>query len=205
MNKFILQPLPFSYEALEPYIDMKTVEIHHNKHQKAYVDNLNLTLAPYPMCQSYSLKELIKNVSNLPSEIQMPVLNNAGGVYNHQFYWDCLQPPPIDPPLGQLFEAINRDFYSFDNFRNEFTKEALKVFGSGWCWLCTTDNGKLQIISTSNHLTPLSTSLIPILVLDVWEHAYYLKVQNNRNEYINNWFKLINWLLANKRYLNAIG
>lgn len=203
-QRFTLKPLPYPYEALEPYIDMETVEIHHDRHQKAYVDNLNKALEPYPQYFSCSLEQLLRMVPTLPPELRTPVHNNAGGVYTHQLYWECMQAPPADPPSGLLAQAIQRDFGSYEGFVRQFSQAAAAVFGSGWCWLACTPGGALDIITTPNQNTFLETPLHPVLLLDVWEHAYYLKYQNKRADYIANWFKLINWPAAQERYMSCL-
>ncbi len=200
-TKFTLMPLPYSYDALEPYIDKETMIIHHDKHHKAYVDNLNKTLSTYPHLYDKSLDELLSNLSSLPRDIRQSVINNGGGVYNHNFFWTIMGPNKGGEPSGDLLKAIERDFGSFENFKNEFSKSALTRFGSGWAWLVSDDKGKLSIISTANQNTPISMGLTPIIAIDVWEHAYYLKYKNKRNEYIENWWNVVNWDQANKNYI----
>ena len=200
-TKFTLMPLPYSCDALEPYIDKETMIIHHDKHHKAYVDNLNKTLSTYPHLYTKSIDDLLSNLSSLPRDIRQSVINNGGGVYNHNFFWTIMGPNKGGEPSGDLLKAIERDFGSFENFKNEFSKSALTRFGSGWAWLVSDDKGKLSIISTANQNTPISMGLKPIIAIDVWEHAYYLKYKNKRSEYIENWWNVVNWDQANKNYL----
>lgn len=200
-TKYQAKELPYAYDALEPYIDKETMILHHDKHYKAYVDKLNAALDKHPDLYSYSLSDLLKNVENLPKDISEAVINNGGGVYNHEFFFNIMTPNSTNPS-GKLNDAINRDFGSFDNFKSEFSKAALNVFGSGWAWLVSDLDGKLSIITTSNQNTPLPQNLSPIIGLDVWEHAYYLKYKNERNKYIDNWFNVINWDNALENYKN---
>lgn len=199
-NEFTVVPLPYAYDALEPYIDKETMTIHHDKHYKTYVDNLNKAISKYPELQSKSLSELLLNIDSLPEDIQVSVRNNGGGTFNHEFFWNIMTPNSTKKPSKTLAEAINRDFGSFDNFKEEFKKASLSRFGSGWCWLLSDENGKLTIESTANQDTPLPLNLKPIITLDVWEHAYYLKYQNKRDEYIDNFWNVVNWELAEDLY-----
>lgn len=199
-NEFTVVPLPYAYDALEPYIDKETMTIHHDKHYKTYVDNLNKAISKYPELQSKSLSELLLNIDSLPEDIQVSVRNNGGGTFNHEFFWNIMTPNSTKKPSKTLAEAINRDFGSFDNFKEEFKKASLSRFGSGWCWLLSDENGKLTIESTANQDTPLPLNLKPIIALDVWEHAYYLKYQNKRDEYIDNFWNVVNWELAEDLY-----
>ncbi|MEA4815922.1 MAG: superoxide dismutase [Lachnospiraceae bacterium] len=196
-------PLPYAYDALEPYIDAKTMELHHNRHLQTYIDNLNNTLKDYPMLQNASLVELIYNAGRLPKEIQMPVRNNAGGVYNHRFYFDNMINSGNSIPIGNLKEAIDSQFGSFENFKSEFKKAALSIFGSGYAWLVA-DKGQLKIITTPNQNNPIEQNMCPVLNIDVWEHAYYLKHYNLRAEYIDDLFNVINWEKAEENYNNCV-
>ncbi len=212
---FTLPKLPYSYDALEPYIDARTMEIHHTKHHQAYVDKLNAALEKYPELQNKKVEELLADLNSLPKEIQTAVRNHGGGHYNHSFFWKILTPTthPLTPSLikkGELERAINKSFGSFENFKKEFTEKALFVFGSGWCWLVfspldkgETKEGVLKIITTSNQDCLLSENKIPILGLDVWEHAYYLKYQNRRAEYIDAFWNIINWEQVEKNLLGS--
>jgi len=201
MNKyypFENPPLPYAYDALEPYIDTKTMELHHDKHLQAYVDNLNKILKNSKF-QNLSLEQLIFNAEELPEDIRVPIRNNAGGVYNHVFYFNGLVNSQTKFPTGNLFQAIDNEFDSFDNFKDEFKKAAMSVFGSGYAWLVK-DNGKLKIMTTPNQNNPIEQGQCPILNIDLWEHAYYLKNYNVRSEYIDNWFNVVNWGTAEKNY-----
>lgn len=201
-GKFVLIPLPYSYDALEPYIDAKTMEIHHNKHEQAYVDNLNKAIANYAELYSKTTEQMLKNLDDIPTDIRQSVINNAGGVYNHEFFWSIMSPKHDQSPSGNLLKAIDSTFGSFDEFKKLFTEAALSVFGSGWAWLVKDSNNKLSIITTANQNSPISNNLTPIIGLDVWEHAYYLKYQNRRKEYIDNWWHVVNWEQAEKNYNN---
>lgn len=199
-DKFTLIPLPYSYDSLEPYIDKRTMEIHHDKHEQAYVDNLNKVISNYPKLYSLTTEQMLKNLDDIPADIRQSVINNAGGVYNHEFFWNSMSPKHNQEPSGNLLKAINSTFGSFDDFKKLFTKEALSRFGSGWVWLVKDSNNKLSIITTANQDSPISNNLTPIIGLDLWEHAYYLKYQNRRNEYIDNWWHVVNWEQAEKNY-----
>lgn len=201
-GKFVLMPLPYSYDSLEPYIDKRTMEIHHDKHEQAYVDNLNKAIANYAELYSQTTEQMLKNLDTIPNDIKQSVINNAGGVYNHEFFWSIMSPKHNQSPSGKLLEAINSTFGSFDNFKKLFTEAALSRFGSGWAWLVKDSNNKLSIISTANQDSPISNNLTPIIGIDVWEHAYYLKYQNKRKEYIDNWWNVVNWEQAEKNYKN---
>lgn len=185
---FVNPPLPYPYNALEPYIDEKTMMLHHDRHLQTYVDNLNNILKDYPEYQSLSLEQLLAYTDSFPEEIQTPVKNNAGGVFNHIFFfsklWNTCLPHEL---LGHILHT----FGSFEAFQKQFTAAALSVFGSGYAWLIIDRTGELSIITTKNQDTPVSLGLYPVLNLDVWEHAYYLKHYNLRADYINNWFELL--------------
>ncbi len=195
---FVNPPLPYHYNALEPYIDAKTMELHHNKHLQTYIDNLNAALKDYPEYQQLSLEQLLLYSDFLPDAIKTTVKNNAGGVLNHIYYFSTLKNPTKQQPENPLAAKIQSDFGSFSKFQDQFTKAALSLFGSGYVWLVESPNGQLKIITTPNQDTPLEYHLCPILNLDMWEHAYYLKNYNNRLDYINHWFHVINWEQANK-------
>lgn len=198
--KHTLPALPYAYNALEPFIDAQTMEIHHSKHHQAYVDKLNKALESYK--GDSSLESLFAQISKLDTAIR----NNGGGHYNHSLFWQLMKPntegkKPL--PEGKIAEAITANFKSFDEFQREFNEKATKVFGSGWCWLIE-QNGKLKIITTANQDNPLMNIATekgkPLLALDVWEHAYYLKYQNKRADYINNWWNVVNWNKVNELY-----
>ena len=185
---FNLVPLPYAYDALEPYIDTKTMELHHDRHLKTYVDNLNTVLSKYPEYQTWSLERLITQANFLPEEIRTPVKNNAGGVYNHNFFFAGMSASGGQASVGDLMQQMNRDFGSFDAFKREFKSKALSVFGSGYAWLVRGHNMRLRVITTANQDTPLTLNLYPLAAIDVWEHAYYLKHYNERAAYIDDWF-----------------
>ena len=198
---FEVKPLNYSYDALEPYIDKETMMIHHDKHYKNYVDKLNDAIKKYPSLYSYSLTDLLTNLDSLPESVCQTIKNNGGGAYNHEFFFDIMTNKKTNPS-GELEKSINRDFGSFDKFKEEFKKAALDVFGSGWAWLVSDNKGNLCIVKTSNQDTPISQNLNPIIGIDVWEHAYYLRYQNNRGNYIDNWFNVVNWDKALTIYNN---
>lgn len=200
---FQLKPLPYAYDALEPHIDEETAHIHHDKHLQTYVDNLNKALESQPALQDLTLEELILKVPNLPDSVQTAVNNNAGGVYNHNFYFDGMTGEQQEP-AGKLKEAIVKHFGSVDTFRAELKKAALGQFGSGWAWLIADPKGCLKIMTTSNQNTPLPFHVYPILTVDVWEHAYYLKYQNRRADYLDQWFYLIDWKKADNIFEEAM-
>ena len=197
---FELQPLPYPYDALEPYIDKQTVEIHHNGHLKTYVDNLNKILQDYPQYQNLCLEELIMCSCILPEKIRTDVLNNAGGVYNHNLYFNIMG-NSNNTPSEKMLKIINSCFGSFEQFKILFKESALNRFGSGYAVLAADKCGNLKIISTANQDTLLKTYLKPILLIDVWEHAYYLKYKNKRANYIDNWFNVIDWKNVEENYL----
>ena len=198
---FECKELNYSYDALEPYIDKETMMIHHDKHYKNYVDKLNAAIKKYPNLYSSSLTDLLTNLDSLPEEVSQTIKNNGGGVYNHEFFFDLMTSKKTIPS-GELEKSITRDFKSLDRFKEEFKKAALDVFGSGWAWLVSDNNGNLSIIKTSNQDTPISQNLTPIIGIDVWEHAYYLRYQNNRANYIDNWFNVVDWNKALSNYNN---
>lgn len=196
---FVLEPLPYSSDALEPHIDKQTMEIHHGKHHNAYVTNLNNAIAGTEL-ENQSLEDLLAGISKYP----VAVRNNGGGHYNHTLFWNILSGEGGGQPTGELAEAINQKFGSFDAFKEEFTKAATTRFGSGWAWLIVSGDGSLAITSTPNQDNPLmdiaETKGFPILGLDVWEHAYYLKYQNRRPDYIGAFWNVIDWNAAEQRY-----
>lgn len=195
-----LEPLPYSYDSLEPFIDAKTMEIHHGKHHQTYVDKLNAALEKYPELQKKEINELLKSLDKIPEEIRNAVRNNGGGHANHSFFWPLLKKNVKFE--GGIADAIKKRFGSFDKFKEEFSNAAMNRFGSGWAWLVL-DKGRLEIVSSANQDNPLSDGKIPILTLDVWEHAYYLKYQNRRNEYIDAFFNVINWKKTNENFLKV--
>jgi len=195
-----LQPLPYSYDALEPWIDAKTMEIHHSKHHKTYCDKFNEVLGKHPELFSQTAEDLIQKLDTLPEDIKAGVRNFGGGFINHNLFWNILGPHTGKIPSGMLLEIINRDFGSFDVFKETFNKSALGQFGSGWAWLVKDNSKKLSILNLPNQDSPLSKDLTPILCIDVWEHAYYLKYQNKRAEYIENWWNVVNWSAVETLY-----
>ncbi len=197
MMKYTLPKLGYAYDALEPAIDARTMEIHHTKHHNGYVNNLNAALEKHPEF-NLPLNEMLLDLNKVPEDIRTAVRNNGGGHYNHTMFWEILTPGGANKPSGKLLEAINKAFGSYENFKKLFASAAATRFGSGWAWLLKTDKG-LVITSTPNQDTPLSEGK-PILALDVWEHAYYLKYQNRRPEYIDAFFSVINWDKVNELY-----
>ncbi len=189
----VLPDLPYSYDALEPSIDAKTMEIHHGKHHQSYVNNLNAALENHPELQEKSVEDLISDLNSIPENIRNAVRNNGGGHANHSLFWPCMGPDGGGTPEGELADAINSAFGSFDNFKDQFSKAAATRFGSGWAWLCVDNNGDLVVTSTPNQDNPISDGLKPVLGLDVWEHAYYLNYQNRRPDYVNSWWNVVNW------------
>ena len=190
---YSLPPLPYSYEALEPYIDKMTMEIHHTKHHQGYINNLNNALEKYSEFHNLELEDILKNLNQLPEEIRIAVRNNGGGHYNHTLFWEIMKPNGGGEPKGKLKEEIKKTFGSFEEFKKLFSETAIKHFGSGWAWLVITPDKKLKVYSLLNQDNPLMNGDIPIMGIDVWEHAYYLKYQNRRNEYVEAWWNVINW------------
>jgi len=195
-----LPDLLYAYDALEPYIDQRTMEIHHQKHHAAYVDKLNAALVGYKELQEKGIEDLLKSLDSLPDAIRTVVKNNGGGHYNHSIFWSIMGVNKGGSPQGDLLAAIEERFGQFDKFKEEFTNAAINRFGSGWAWLVLDKKNKLAVISTANQDNPLSEGLKPVLGLDVWEHAYYLKYQNRRPEYIKNWWNVVNWQVVAKRF-----
>ena len=191
---FELPDLGYSFDALEPYIDAQTMEIHHDKHHAAYVTKLNEALQSLPEWQNKPIEEILKYIESIPSDVRNAIRNNGGGHYNHTLFWESMKPGGGK----EAPEAITKNFGGIDGFKAKFTAEALGRFGSGWAWLVK-DGDRLEIMSTQNQETPLKESKLPILGLDVWEHAYYLKYQNRRPEYVEAWWNVINWDIVAKR------
>lgn len=200
---FELSPLPYAYDALEPYIDTTTMQLHHDKHHAAYVNNLNAALEKHPEVQGNSIDELVINLSSVPEDIRAAVRNNAGGHINHTMFWEIMGPNGGGEPIGDIAKAINDTFGSFDAFKQQFNDVGTKRFGSGWVWLVRTHQGDLQITSTPNQDSPLTEGHYPIMGNDVWEHAYYLKYQNRRPEYLAAWWNVLNWDDINRRFAEA--
>lgn len=201
---FEVPPLPYAYDALEPYIDTMTMQLHHDKHHAAYVNNLNAAIEKHNDLQSKSVEELVTQLNSIPEDIRTAVRNNAGGHVNHKMFWQIMSPNGGGEPTGDIAKAINDTFGSFDAFKQQFNDAGTKRFGSGWVWLVRSSQGNLQIISTANQDSPITDGHRPIIGNDVWEHAYYLKYQNRRPEYLNAWWNVINWDEINRRYAEAM-
>lgn len=209
-----LPPLPYAYNALEPHIDARTMEIHHTKHHQTYVNNVNAALENQAQWSNLNIEDLCRRINEVPENIRTAVRNNGGGHYNHSLFWEIMGPNKGGAPAGALADAINAAFGSFDNFKAEFTKAATGRFGSGWAWLIVGQDGKLAVTSTANQDNPLMAGAIewygaqagtPILGLDVWEHAYYLNYQNRRPDYIAAFWNVVNWDAVAQRFAAARG
>ena len=198
--KHELVKLKYAYNALEPFMDAKTVEIHHGKHHQTYVDKLNAALANNPELQGKKVEELLMNLNGVPESIRIAVKNHGGGVFNHNFFWEIMTPYVKSREFkGKMVKAIEKTFGSFDKFKEEFSNAALNRFGSGWAWLVL-NKGKLEIYSTANQDSPISEGKIPLLTVDVWEHSYYLLYQNRRADYVKNWWNVVNWKKVSELY-----
>jgi superoxide dismutase, Fe-Mn family len=197
---FELPPLPYASNALEPSIDAQTVELHYGKHHTTYLKNLNTALEKYPQFFDLKLEQILSDLNSLPEDVRTIVRNNAGGVYNHNIYWAIMGPKRGGQPDGDLASAINSAYGSFASFKEQLEKAGLGRFGSGWAWLSKKPDGGLVIHSTPNQDTPLAEGLFPVIGVDVWEHAYYLKYQNRRAEYLTNWWNVVNWEEAGRRF-----
>ena len=195
-----LPPLPYDYTALEPFIDEKTMHLHHDMHHAAYVKNLNAALEKHPELASKSAEELITNLNAVPEDIRGAVRNNGGGHVNHSMFWQIMKPKGGGDPTGKIADAIKKSFGDFKAFQEKFNDAGVKQFGSGWVWLAGKPTGEVQILSTPNQDSPLSQGLYPIFGNDVWEHAYYLKYNNRRPEYLQAWWNVVSWDEINKRY-----
>jgi Fe-Mn family superoxide dismutase len=196
---FTLPALPYAYDALEPHIDARTMEIHHTKHHQAYVNNLNAALEKAPQLEGKSLDDLMKSINSVPESVRTAVRNNGGGHWNHSLFWEWMGPKKGGEPKGRLGDAIKSSFGDFAKFKEQFGAAAAGRFGSGWAWLIDEGNGKLSITSTPNQDNPLMDGKKAILGLDVWEHAYYLKYQNRRPDYVAAWWNVVNWDNVAKR------
>ncbi len=194
-----LPPLPYDFAALEPHIDAQTMQIHHGKHHQTYVNNLNAALEKHTDLQKMSAEELLRKLGSVPEDIRPAVRNNGGGHVNHTMFWKMMAPNAGGPPSGAAAEAIKASFGGFDAFKEQFAKAGVSRFGSGWAWLVD-NNGKLSIESTANQDNPISDGKKPILGIDVWEHAYYLKYQNRRPDYITAWWNVVNWAEVNRLF-----
>lgn len=197
--KYILPKLPYAYDALEPAIDEATMRVHHLGHHKTYVDKLNRALAEYPDLQR-PVEELLASLSTLPPEIKTAVTNNGGGHANHSLFWSLLTPQEQKAPAGTFAGVLERNFGSLGHFKNRFTEASLDHFSNGWSWLCVKPTGELKLLCTKDHESPITTGMTPLLVLDLWEHAYYLQHQNRRAEYLEAFWKVINWSEVSARW-----
>ena len=197
---FELPPLPYDFSALEPTIDAQTMQLHHDKHHQAYINNLNAALETHPELQKKTAEELISNLNAVPEQIRAAVRNNGGGHVNHSMFWTIMTPKGGGNPTDAVGDAIQQTFGSFNDFQTKFNEAGTKQFGSGWAWLARGRDGKLQILSTPNQDNPLAQGLFPIMGNDVWEHAYYLKYQNRRPDYLKAWWNVVNWKEINKRF-----
>lgn len=197
---FSLPRLPYPVDGLTPYINQETMEVHHFVLHKRYVDNLNAIIAKAPRYQNYNLVELIQGAGTMPPEIRLPIFRNAGGVLNHNYYFDMMHPAPNPLPKGNFADAINATFGSFENFQKEFKEAAMAVFGSGWIWLVTDEQGNLHIMNTQNLVTPYSSDRIPVIPIDMWEHAYFAQYLAARADYIDAWFHVADWEKAAMMY-----
>ena len=202
--RFTPKDLPYAYDALEPHIDAKTLEIHHSRHHQTYINNLNAALADLPELAALPLEALLARIDSLPAQVQGAVRNHGGGHANHSLFWHVMSPQGGGEPTGELAEAIQRDLGGLDAFKQAFTQAALSRFGSGWAWLVVDQSGKLQVVSSANQDSPLMEGLVPVLGLDVWEHAYYLKYQNKRPDYIAAFYNVIDWDEVARRYVAAL-
>lgn len=197
---FVNPPLPYPYDALEPYLDTGTMYLHHDRHLQTYVDNLNRALQDEPALHDRSLEQLLDHAEELPESIRTPVLRNGGGVYNHIFFFNGMSNSDTRSQAGLLYHAIVREFGTVEQFYNEFKKQALSVFGSGYAWLVVGPDGKLKIVTSANQDTLIGQNLCPVAAIDVWEHAYYLKHYNERSAYIDDWFRVADWERADMLY-----
>ncbi len=196
---FEVPALPYPYEALEPHIDSETMHLHHDKHHQAYVTNLNAAIEKHPELNGKGVEDLLRDLNSVPEDIRAAVRNNGGGHANHSMFWRLMSPDGGGEPTGEIGEAIASTFGGFESFKAQFNDAGVKRFGSGWAWLVRTESGQLEILSTANQDSPLSAGQHPIFGNDVWEHAYYLKYQNRRPEYLNAWWNVINWDEVNRR------
>ena len=197
-----LPKLPYAYNALEPYIDEQTMTIHHTKHHQAYIDKLNSAIKGTKF-ENMDVKEILKKINDVPENIRTAVRNHGGGHSNHSFFWQVMGPKSGGEPNGKVASEIGKTFGSFDKFKEDFTNAGLNRFGSGWAWLVL-NNGKLEVYSTANQDSPLMEGKMPILGVDVWEHAYYLKYQNKRADYLSTWWNVVNWHQAEENYKKAM-
>ena len=200
---FELTPLPYDYSALEPHIDTQTMQLHHDKHHQAYVNNLNAALQGLSQFDGVSVEDLMRRINEVPENVRTAVRNNGGGHANHSMFWQIMKPNGGGEPMGALADAIKSTFGSFDQFKTTFNDNGAKRFGSGWTWLVVDQGGKLQALSTANQDSPLMDGLYPVMGNDVWEHAYYLKYQNRRPDYLSAWWNVVNWDEVARRFQQA--
>ena len=204
LDVFELPPLPYDYNALEPYIDETTMRFHHDKHHAGYTKKLNAAVNKYPELKNKSAEDLLRDLDAIPGNIRLTIINNGGGYVNHKMFWEIMSPNAGGEPTGAIATAINQNFGSFDALKKEFNAAGSGRFGSGWAWLVLTPTGKLDVTSTRHQDSPLSIVNYPIMGNDVWEHAYYLKYKNDRGGYLDAWWNVVNWEEVNKRYQSAI-
>jgi len=202
-QRHMLPPLPYEYAALEPHIDAQTMQIHHGKHHQAYVNNLNAALDKHPELFQWTLEDLLRKINQIPEDIRTAVRNNAGGHHNHSLFWTIMGPKGSGEPTGALADALKKTFGGIDKLKEQLAAAATSRFGSGWAWLVVS-GGKLEVVSTANQDSPLMDGKVPILGLDVWEHAYYLKYQNRRPDYIAAWWNVVNWTEVAKRFTEQL-
>jgi Fe-Mn family superoxide dismutase len=195
-----LPPLPYDYSALEPYIDAQTMTLHHDKHHAAYVNNLNAAIEKHPQLGSKSVEDLLRDINSVPEDVRTAVRNNGGGHMNHTMFWQIMKQKGGGPPTGRVGDEIKKAFGSFEDFQKQFNDAGTKRFGSGWVWLVRSKAGKLEVISTANQDNPITDGHHAIMGNDVWEHAYYLKYQNRRPDYLAAWWNVVNWDEVNKRF-----
>jgi Fe-Mn family superoxide dismutase len=195
-----LPPLPYDYSALEPYIDAQTMTLHHDKHHAAYVNNLNAAIEKHPQLGSKSVEDLLRDINSVPEDVRTAVRNNGGGHMNHTMFWQIMKQKGGGPPSGRVGDEIKKAFGSFEDFQKQFNDAGTKRFGSGWVWLVRSKAGKLEVISTANQDNPILDGHHAIMGNDVWEHAYYLKYQNRRPDYLAAWWNVVNWDEVNKRF-----
>jgi len=203
-GEFVLPPLTYAYDALEPYVDEQTMMIHHDKHHAGYVKNLNTAIADYPELQGQPLASLLGDLESVPAAIRTTIQNNGGGHANHTMFWETMTPNGQGVPSGAIAEAITANFGDFETFQQAFDIAGKKRFGSGWAWLVLTEEGTLEVMSTANQDSPLSMGRYPLMGNDVWEHAYYLNYQNRRGDYLAAWWNLVDWDVVNGRYEQAL-
>ena len=195
-----LPPLPYDYSALEPYIDAQTMTLHHDKHHAAYVNNLNAAIEKHPQLGSKSVEDLLRDINSVPEDVRTAVRNNGGGHMNHTMFWQIMKQKGGGPPTGRVGDEIKKAFGSFEDFQKQFNDAGTKRFGSGWVWLVRSKAGKLEVMSTANQDNPIIDGHHAIMGNDVWEHAYYLKYQNRRPDYLAAWWNVVNWDEVNKRF-----